>query len=112
VQRDPQAPLISDRARWAAGRQAAARGRVDGAAHGSVRLADLMAPGRAHRLHRGGPDPSALGETGPVPRDKNGLEKICPVEWHLMSAGHAHAYHGRMTAEGTVSARCALTFRP
>ena len=55
MQRNPQAPLISDRARWAAGRRAAERGRVDGSAHGSLRLADLITPGPAHRLHRGAP---------------------------------------------------------
>ncbi|PZS31475.1 MAG: hypothetical protein DLM61_08500 [Pseudonocardiales bacterium] len=34
------------------------------------------------------------------------------MEWYLRSAGHADAHYGRMTGDGTVSARCGVSFRP
>lgn len=41
-----------------------------------------------------------------------GLERRGLVQWYVRSAGHADAHYGRLTGEGTVSARCGLTLRP
>lgn len=34
------------------------------------------------------------------------------MQWYVRSTGHADAHYGQMNGEGTVSARCGLSFRP
>ncbi|MGH3783365.1 MAG: hypothetical protein ACRDR6_17150 [Pseudonocardiaceae bacterium] len=75
-----------------------------------------MTPGRAGvtRYERGG-TPDALLPVAPpgrVPLLRSRDDRRELVEWYLRSAGHADAHYGRMTGDGTVSARCGVSFRP
>jgi hypothetical protein len=75
-----------------------------------------MTPGRAGvtRYERGG-TPDALLPVAPpgrVPLLRSRDDRRELVEWYLRSAGHADAHYGRMNGDGTVSARCGVSFRP